>query len=92
MVIEFDSSCILSKKEREERSVRVLVSIRIQDSMTKNNQQYMQPSRSTSVKIRKRTLSQSRNQGITPLITCTRSRSELGLDDAKVRRVGDIAK
>jgi hypothetical protein len=82
----------LRKKEREERSVRVLVSIRIKDNMTKNNQQYTQLRRWTFVKIRKRTLSQSMNQGITPLITCTRSRSQLGLDDAKVHRVGDIAK
>ena len=62
MVIEFDSSRILSKKEREEHSVRVLLSIRIQDSMTKNYQQYMQPSRSTSVKIRKRTLSKQESR------------------------------
>ena len=83
MAIEFDSNCILSKKEREQRSVRVLVSIRIRDSVTENNQQYMQTSRSTSVKIRKRSLSQRRNQWITPLIICTRSRLQLGLDDAE---------
>jgi hypothetical protein len=60
--------------------------------MTNDNQKYTQLRRWTSVKIRKRSLSQRRNQGTTPLIICTRSRLQLGLDDAKVRGVGDIAK